>query len=97
MGGHYSGRRQGQATVEGSTDRMCARSRKLFAELGAHYVGHCGRLWPPKQKGMHRRRYEAICAQLTLEATGLDRELSRAFRRLARTRGNRASLADTGT
>lgn len=72
---------------EGRIDRMHARSRRLFAKLGADYGEQYGSNWPPKPKGMHWRTYEAICDRLDTEANGLNNGLLRAVERLMRSCG----------
>ena len=62
---------------QGLIDRMHARSRKLYAKLGADYAGPCGPDWPPKPKGMRWRTYDAICDKLDAEANGLNLDLLR--------------------
>jgi len=69
------------------TNRMHARSRKLYAKLGADYGGQYGENWPPKPTGMRWRTYDAICDSLDAQAEGLNLGLLRAVERLMRHRG----------
>jgi hypothetical protein len=66
---------------------MHARSRKLYAKLGADYGGQYGGNWPSKPTGMHWRTYGAICDSLDAQAEGLNMWLLRAVERLMRHRG----------
>jgi len=76
--GAYASQRQGPI------DRMHARSRKLYAKLGAEYKGNYAGS-PPKPKGMHWCTYEAVCDRLAVE--GLNIGPARAFERLTRRYG----------
>ena len=71
---------------EGITDRMHARSRKLYAKLGADYLEDSGGSWPSKPRGMHRRTYDVICDRLNTEAEGLNMGLQHTVERLTRRR-----------
>lgn len=74
----YASQRHGQ------TERMHARSRHLYAKLGADYDGPCNPCWPPRPKGMHRRTYDAICDKLEMEAYRLNLDLLQVIERLER-------------
>ncbi len=68
----------------GRVNWMHARSRRLYARLGADYYGPIGDGWPDKPKGMRWRTYSAICDRLNEQEYGLNLDLLRCVERLTR-------------